>query len=74
MLFTNPGGPGGSGIDFLRDAADVLPAEIRNSFDLISWDPRGVGASAPVHCVDDLDAFYAVESCIRRPLPTWRRT
>jgi pimeloyl-ACP methyl ester carboxylesterase len=60
-LFTNPGGPGGSGVDFLRQAADVFPAEIRASFDLVSWDPRGVGASAPVRCTDDLDAFYAVD-------------
>jgi pimeloyl-ACP methyl ester carboxylesterase len=61
VLFTNPGGPGGSGLDLLRESADVFPAEIRDSFDLISWDPRGVGASSPVHCVDDLDAFYAVD-------------
>ena len=61
VLFTNPGGPGGSGVDFLRDADDVFPAEIRDSFDLVSWDPRGVGASAPVRCLDDLDAFYAVD-------------
>ena len=60
-LFTNPGGPGGSGVDFLREAANVFPAEIRASFDLVSWDPRGVGASAPVRCIGDLDAFYAVD-------------
>ena len=61
VLLTNPGGPGGSGIDFLRSAADVFPQEIRDSFDLVSWDPRGVGASAPVRCVDNLDPFYAVD-------------
>src|SRR6266853_861913 len=46
VLFTNPGGPGGSGVEFLRSAADVFPEEIRASFDLVSWDPGGVGASA----------------------------
>src|SRR5438132_9789910 len=61
VLFTNPGGPGGSGVEFLRSAADVFPEEIRASFDLVSWDPRGVGASAPVRCVDNLDPFYAVD-------------
>jgi pimeloyl-ACP methyl ester carboxylesterase len=61
VLFTNPGGPGGSGVDILRDADQLFPAEIRKSFDIVSWDPRGVGASAPVRCVDDLDAFYAVD-------------
>jgi pimeloyl-ACP methyl ester carboxylesterase len=60
VLFTNPGGPGASGIDLLRGAGDVFPAEIRNSFDLVSWDPRGVGASTPVSCADNLDAFFAV--------------
>jgi pimeloyl-ACP methyl ester carboxylesterase len=60
VLFTNPGGPGASGIGLLRQAADVFPAEIRDSFDLVSWDPRGVGASTPVACLDDLDPFFAV--------------
>jgi pimeloyl-ACP methyl ester carboxylesterase len=61
VLFTNPGGPGGSGVDILRAADQVFPSEIRDSFDIVSWDPRGVGASAPVRCVDDLDAFFAVD-------------
>ncbi len=61
VLFTNPGGPGGSGVDFLRQADSFLPTEIRDSFDVVSWDPRGVGASAPVRCLDDLDPFYAVD-------------
>jgi pimeloyl-ACP methyl ester carboxylesterase len=61
VLFSNPGGPGGSGVDFLREADDVFPAEIRDSFDIVSWDPRGVGASAPVVCQSDLDPFYAVD-------------
>lgn len=61
VLFTNPGGPGGSGVDILRDADQLFPSEIRDSFDIVSWDPRGVAASAPVKCGDDLDAFYAVD-------------
>ncbi len=61
VLFTNPGGPGGSGVDFLRQADEVFPQEIRDSFDIVSWDPRGVGASSPVFCGDELDAFYAVD-------------
>jgi pimeloyl-ACP methyl ester carboxylesterase len=61
VLFTNPGGPGASGIAFLRAAAVAFPSSIRKSFDLVSWDPRGVGASAPVQCERDLDAFYAVD-------------
>jgi pimeloyl-ACP methyl ester carboxylesterase len=60
VLFTNPGGPGASGVDFLRAARQVFNPAILAKFDLVSWDPRGVGASAPVGCGDDLDAFYAV--------------
>ena len=45
-LFTNPGGPGETGVDFLRDVAPALAA-LNERFDLVSWDPRGVGASRP---------------------------
>ena len=61
VLVTNPGGPGGGGVDFLNSVKAVFPAEIRRSFDIVSWDPRGVGASAPVKCLDDLDPFFAVD-------------
>jgi pimeloyl-ACP methyl ester carboxylesterase len=61
VLLTNPGGPGASGIQFLEDAASVFRPEILRRFDIVSWDPRGVGASAPIRCLDDLDAFYAVD-------------
>jgi pimeloyl-ACP methyl ester carboxylesterase len=67
VLVTNPGGPGGSGVDFLRDADQQFPAEIRNSFDLVSWDPRGLGPDSPVRCVDDLDSFFAVDHDPRTP-------
>jgi pimeloyl-ACP methyl ester carboxylesterase len=61
VLFTNPGGPGASGISLVRAASSVFPARIRDAFDIVSWDPRGVGASTPVLCGDDLDSFYAVD-------------
>src|ERR1700730_5182985 len=61
VLLTNPGGPGASGIQFLEDAASVFRPEILRRFDIVSWDPRGVGASAPIRCLDNLDAFYAVD-------------
>lgn len=50
-LFVNPGGPGASGVDFLRSA--FADPGLNQRFDLISWDPRGVGESAPLDCGDE---------------------
>lgn len=52
-LVLNPGGPGGSGIEFLANAALGFPESLTDRFDLVSFDPRGVGESTPVRCVDD---------------------
>lgn len=47
-LFTDPGGPGGSGVEFLGSfAAGVAGGPIEKRFDLIGFDPRGVGSSEP---------------------------
>ncbi len=51
----NPGGPGASGIDFLQTVAVVMPEEISQRFDLVSFDPRGVGASTAVECDSAFD-------------------
>jgi len=52
-LVFNPGGPGGSGIEFLANASAVVPDELADRFDLVSFDPRGVGDSSSVKCLDD---------------------
>lgn len=52
VLF-NPGGPGGSGIGFLRTFLGALPG-VERHFDIVSWDPRGVGESRGLRCVDDV--------------------
>ena len=63
-LFVNNGGPGNSVLDFVRgDATQVLSPEVQARFDVIGFDPRGVGQSTPVHCFADLDqqgAFFGV--------------
>ncbi len=50
-LLVNPGGPGGSGWDFVNYSAQyAASANLLESFDLVGWDPRGVGQSTPVTC------------------------
>jgi pimeloyl-ACP methyl ester carboxylesterase len=44
-LFTNPGGPGASGVDFVRGTADSLYATLNEQYDIVGFDPRGTGAS-----------------------------
>ena len=67
-LLINPGGPGESGIDYLRGDVRVY-SNLNRSFDLVSWDPRGVSASTPVHCLDNpqLDAYVALDSVLDDP-------
>jgi pimeloyl-ACP methyl ester carboxylesterase len=46
-LTFNPGGPGGSGVDLTSEVYGDLPKQVRDRFDFVSWDPRGVGRSGP---------------------------
>ncbi|QIK10859.1 alpha/beta hydrolase [Streptomyces sp. ID38640] len=51
VLLTNPGGPGGAGLDYPAVlAGSRLPQKVLDSYDVIGFDPRGVGRSAPVTC------------------------
>lgn len=49
-LLVNPGGPGGPGLDMPSGLAGKLPAAVLDSYDLIGFDPRGVGHSTPISC------------------------
>jgi pimeloyl-ACP methyl ester carboxylesterase len=56
-LVVNPGGPGGSGVEFVRGAAEqgVFPTALRKRFDIVGFDPRGVNSSSAIRCIDNLD-------------------
>lgn len=60
-LFINPGGPGASGIDYLSYAE--FGAAVTSQYNVVGFDPRGVGQSTPVHCVSDhaLDAYISAD-------------
>ncbi|MDQ1520984.1 MAG: hypothetical protein QOI55_2057, partial [Actinomycetota bacterium] len=55
-IFINPGGPGGSGVDTVRGGGQSLfSRSVRARFDLVGFDPRGIAASTPLRCFDNLD-------------------
>ncbi|GGV66511.1 peptidase [Streptomyces griseoloalbus] len=61
-LLFNFGGPGGSGVSTMPSYA-ATAAELRERYDLVSWDPRGVAASEGVRCRDD-KSIQAAESSV----------
>ncbi|MCX4966041.1 alpha/beta hydrolase [Streptomyces sp. NBC_00654] len=50
VLLSNPGGPGGPGLSMPLGMKEGLPESTRQKYDLIGFDPRGVGRSSPVSC------------------------
>ena len=55
-LVINPGGPGGSGVDYAYSYQDVFTPAVITKFNLVGFDPRGVGRSAPIRCLSDAEA------------------
>jgi pimeloyl-ACP methyl ester carboxylesterase len=63
-LLVNPGGPGASGKDFVVSMVDyVVSDEVRDAYDIVGFDPRGVGESSAVACGDDtlVDEFFTAD-------------
>ncbi|MCN9244418.1 alpha/beta hydrolase [Streptomyces sp. RY43-2] len=50
VLLLNPGGPGAPGLNLPTDPLMKFPAEVKRRYDLVGFDPRGAGQSAPVSC------------------------
>ena len=64
-VFLNPGGPGGSGISTIESQAELYKSgdlsEVLANYDVIGFDPRGVGQSTPITCwtPEDVQAILA---------------
>ncbi len=75
-LLINPGGPGGSGIDYLGFIG--LDPSVTSIYDVVGFDPRGVARSTPVECLSDeeLDAYVASDPTPDDPgeIKEFRRT
>ncbi|MEJ8671564.1 alpha/beta fold hydrolase [Streptomyces sp. MS1.AVA.1] len=67
----NPGGPGGSGLPYAVTKRAKLPASVRRSYDVIGFDPRGVGHSAPAGC-GAMGGLFAAPGA--DPVPTTPQT
>jgi pimeloyl-ACP methyl ester carboxylesterase len=68
-LVVNPGGPGASGADAAISLALTLPTDVLQRFDLVGFDPRGVGLSTPVKCIPD-DLKEQIIAAEPRPVTT----
>ena len=55
-LFINPGGPGDSGVSFAERAGNAFSPDLLNAYDIIGFDPRGVGSSTAITCSSDDDS------------------
>lgn len=61
MVLVNPGGPGGSGVELIDQAREAFSPTLLEAKEIVGFDPRGVGQSAPISCLEDdeLDEFYS---------------
>jgi pimeloyl-ACP methyl ester carboxylesterase len=63
-IVVNPGGPGGSGVDYAYNADYIFSPDITDVYDVVGFDPRGVAMSEPISCFTpkELDENMASDS------------
>ena len=61
-LLVNPGGPGVSGLFLAEIAESFYGDDLLDRFDIVAFDPRGVGKSTPtIDCIDDYDPYFSLD-------------
>ena len=65
-LFINPGGPGGSGVQRVEGVEQSFSKELLAGYDVVGFDPRGVGSSTAIKCGD---ATLGMEASKEKPQP-----
>ena len=70
-LFWNPGGPSDAGTQYLPASIEGFPEEVRRRFDIVSWDPRGMGGSTRpvVQCFDSQEQEERFLDAVSAGLP-----
>ncbi|MFB7376003.1 alpha/beta hydrolase [Kitasatospora purpeofusca] len=63
-LLVNPGGPGGTGVGMVQRGQKDYDGPLHDHFDVVGFDPRGVGGTSPVKCLDDKarDAWISIDA------------
>ncbi|WP_369373391.1 alpha/beta hydrolase [Streptomyces sp. cg36] len=77
VLLLNPGGPGAPGLSLPVDLATDLPDQVKRRYDLVGFDPRGVGRSSPVSCgltADERVTDHPYRAATFEKDVTWART
>lgn len=73
-LLVNPGGPGGSGVEYALAAEFIATQKVLTRYDLVGFDPRGVGRSTPIHCLTDKETDQMIALDGTPSTPTQVRT
>ena len=61
-LLVNPGGPGASGVEYAYAAEYIVSKEVLESYDLVGFDPRGVGGSSAERCLTNSETDRLIEA------------
>lgn len=71
-ILLNPGGPGGSGVEFALGfgpfVGQAYGQEVADKFDIVGFDPRGINLSSPVRCFSNLNRAFAAAPPLAFPL------